>query len=50
MFRIGERYIAHIDGDEQRLLDQLVVALVGIDASFGRHDDAVDVAGSRWRS
>ncbi len=44
MFRIGERYIAHIDCDQQRLLHKLVVALIRVHPTFGRHDDAVDVA------
>ena len=34
----------HVDGDEQWLGDELVVALPGVASSRGGDDDAVDVA------
>jgi hypothetical protein len=40
---LGQLDVGEVDGDEKRLFDQLVVALVGIDPSFGRPDDAVDI-------
>src|SRR5260221_8562440 len=36
--------LAHIDGDEKRLVDALVVALPSVAASCGGDDDADDVA------
>jgi hypothetical protein len=36
--------LAHVDGDQQRLRDALVVALPGVASSRGGDDDAVDVA------
>jgi len=39
----GQLDVGEVDGDEERLFDQLVVTLVGVDASFGRHDNAIDI-------
>src|SRR6202040_2241158 len=38
----GDR--THVDGDQQRLRDALVIALPGVAPSRGGNDDAVDVA------
>ena len=42
--RSADGDLAHVDGDQQRLRDELVVALPGVAPSCGGDDDAIDVA------
>src|SRR6266700_618301 len=42
--RSADGDLAHVDGDQQRLRNELVVALPGVAPSRGGDDDAVDVA------
>ena len=42
--RSADGDLANVDGDQQRLRDELVVALPGVAPSRGGDDDAVDVA------
>src|SRR6266568_1747218 len=42
--RSADGDLAHVDGDQQWLRDELIVALPGVAPARGRDDDAVDVA------
>src|SRR4029077_18616664 len=43
--RSADGDLAHVDGDQKRLRDALVIALPGVAPTRGGGDDAVDVAG-----
>src|ERR1035438_1825706 len=40
---LGQFEVGEVDRDEERLFHQLIITFVGVNPSFGRHDDAVDV-------
>src|SRR5947209_10714557 len=42
--RSADGDLTHVDSDQQRFRDELVVALPGVASSRGGNDDAVDVA------